>query len=108
MSIPKKKSAGIARAGYITVRVRLSEAARLWLQVRNGRETQAVSRGAIVLATTLKKVRGGKTVQLRLKLTKQGKKVVRAQRRLAVTLFAYAQDAAKNNGTAIAESHIRR
>ena len=39
MAIPKKKSAHVARAGYITVRVRLSESARLWLQVRNGRET---------------------------------------------------------------------
>jgi subtilisin family serine protease len=108
MWIPKKKSAHIARAGYVTVRVRLSESARLWLQVRNGRETQAVSRGAIVLATTLTKVRGGKTVELRLKLTKAGKRVIRAHRRLPVTLFAYAQDAAKNNGTAIAEAHISR
>ena len=108
MTIPKTKSAHVARAGYITVRVRLSEAARLWLQVRNGRETQAVSRGAVVLATKLTRLRGGRTIQLRLKLTKAGKRVVRAHRVLAVTLFAYAQDAAKNNGTAITESHIRR
>ena len=108
LSIPKKKSAHIARAGYITVRVRLSETARLWLQVRNGRETQAVSRSAVVLATTLTKVSAGQSRDLKLKLTKAGKRVVRLHRSLRVTLFAYAQDAAKNNGTAIAESRITR
>jgi hypothetical protein len=108
LAIPKKKSAHVARAGYITVRVRLSESARLWLQVRNGRQTQAVSRGAIVLATKLTKLTGGSTHQLHLKLTKAGKRMIRMHRILRVTLFAYAQDAAKNNGTAIAEARIRR
>ncbi|HEX4734346.1 MAG TPA: hypothetical protein VH247_08025, partial [Thermoleophilaceae bacterium] len=108
LSIPKKRAAHVARAGYITVRVRLSETAKLWLQVRNGRQTQAVSRGAIVLAKTMKTVRGGKARDLRLKLTKAGKRVVAMHRTLPVTLFAFAQDAAKNNGTAIAEGRIRR
>jgi subtilisin family serine protease len=108
VSIPKSKSAHIARAGYITVRVRLSEDARVWMQVRNGRETQAVSREAIVLATTLAKVKAGKSHDLRLKLTRVGRRIVRLHRTLRVTIFAYAQDAAKNNGTAIAEARIRR
>ena len=108
VAIPKDKTAHIARAGYITVRVRLSESARLWLQVRNGRETQAVSREAVVLAATLARVTGGKAHDLRLKLTKAGKRVVRLHRSLPVTIFAYAQDSAKNNGTAISESRIRR
>jgi hypothetical protein len=34
--------------------------------------------------------------------------MIRMHRTLRVTLFAYAQDAAKNNGTAIAEARIRR
>jgi subtilisin family serine protease len=108
LAIPRKKAAHVARAGYIAVRVRLSEPAQLWLQVRNGRQTQAVSRNAIVLATTLKKLPGGETRLLRLKLTRAGKRMIRMHRTLRVTLFAYAQDAAKNNGTAIAEARIRR
>ena len=86
----------------------VSETSRVWLQVRNGRETQAVSREAIVLAATLAKVRAGKPRDLRLKLTRSGRRVVRLHRSLPVTIFAYAQDAAKNNGTAIAEARIRR
>jgi subtilisin family serine protease len=108
MAIPKRKSAHVARAGYITVRVRLSEPARLWLQVRNGRQTQAVSRSAVVMATKLTKLPGGKTRELRLRLTKAGKRVLRMHRTLRVTLIAYAQDAARNNGSAIAEARIRR
>jgi subtilisin family serine protease len=108
MTIPKRKGAHVARAGYITVRVRLSETAKLWLQVRNGRETQAVSRNAIVLAGALTTVRGGRVRELKLKLTKTGRRVIRLHRSLPVTLIAYAQDAAKNNGTAIAEARIRR
>ena len=108
LAIPTKKGAHVARAGYITVRVRISESARLWLQIRNGRQTQAVSRGAIVLATKLTKLSGGKTHVLHVKLTKAGKRVIRMHRTLRVTLFAYAQDAAKNNGTAISEARIRR
>jgi len=108
LAVPKRKPAHVARAGYMAVRVRLSENARLWLQVRNGRQTQAVSRGAIVLAETLRNLSGGKTYTLRLKLTKAGKRAIRMHRTLRVTLFAYAQDAAKNNGTAITEARIRR
>jgi hypothetical protein len=102
------KTAHVARAGYITVRVRLSEPARLWLQIRNGRQTQAVSRGAIVMGQTLRKLPGSRTLDIRVKLTRQGKRVIRMHRTLRVTLFAYAQDAAKNNGTAIAEARISR
>jgi subtilisin family serine protease len=108
MTIPRKKAAHVARAGFITVRVRVSENSRLWLQVRNGRETQAVSRSAVVLAEALTSIKAGKTHELHIKLTKAGKRVLRVRRSLAVTLFAYAQDAAKNNGTAIAQSHITR
>jgi len=108
MWIPKKRTAHVARAGYITVRVRLSETARLSLQVRNGRETQAVSRGAIVLAKTVTTVKGGRVRELHLRLTRSGRRVVRMHRSLPVTLFASAKDAANNNGTAIAEGRIRR
>jgi subtilisin family serine protease len=108
LSIPKKKTAHVARAGYITVRIRLSETSRVRIQVRNGRETQAVARGAIVLATRTATVKGGPPRDLRLKLTSAGKRVVRMHRTLRVTLFAYAQDAAKNNGTALVEARITR
>lgn len=108
IAIPKKRPAHVARAGYIAVRVRLSENARLWLQIRNGRQTQAVSRGAIVLAEALRNLSGGSTHELRIKLTRAGRRVIRMHRTLRVTLFAYAQDGAKNNGTAIAEARIRR
>jgi subtilisin family serine protease len=108
LAIPKRRPAHVARAGYITVRARTSENARLWLQIRNGRQTQAVSRSAIVLATKLTTMTGGKTRELRLKLTRAGRRAIRMHRTLRVTLFAYAQDAAKNNGTAIAEARIRR
>ena len=108
LAIPKKKAAHVARTGYITVRVRVSEPAQLWLQVRNGRQTQAVSRSAIVLATTLTRLKDSTTRELHLKLTKAGKRMIRMHRTLRVTLIAYAQDAAKNNGSAIAEARIRR
>jgi subtilisin family serine protease len=108
MSIPKSKADHVARAGYITVRVRLSEAARLVLKVLNGRETQAVSRNAIVLASMKRTLGGGRTRYVRLKLTRVGRQVVRLHRSLAVTLLASARDAAKNTGTAIIESRIRR
>jgi subtilisin family serine protease len=107
LAIPKKKTAHVARAGYIPVRVRLSEPARLRLQIRNGRQTQAVSRGAIVMGQTQRNLPGRRTLELRVKLTKAGRRVIRMHRTLRVTLFAYAQDAAKNNGTAIAEARIR-
>jgi subtilisin family serine protease len=108
LAIPKRRPAHVARAGYIAVRVRVSENARLWLQIRNGRQTQAVSRGAIVLAETLRNMQGGSTRELHLKLTRAGKRAIRMHRTLRVTLFAYAQDAAKNNGTALDEARIRR
>ena len=108
LAIPKRKPAHVARAGYIAVRARLSERARLWLQIRNGRQTQAVSRGAIVMAQTVRTLPGGRTVELRLRLTKAGRRVIRMHRTLRVTLIARAQDAAKNTGTAIAEARITR
>lgn len=108
MTIPKNKAAHIARAGYITVRVRLSETARLFLQVRNGRETEAVSRNAVVLASIRTRVGGGRSHDLRLELTKVGRRVVHLHRVLPVTLIASARDTSGNSGTAIAESRIRR
>jgi subtilisin family serine protease len=108
VSIPKSKSAHVARAGYITVRVSLSETARLWLQVREGRKTQAARRRAVVLATTRAKLSGGRRHDLRLKLTRAGRRAVRLHRSLTVTVFADAQDRSNNKGTAIAQSRIRR
>lgn len=104
----RKRQAHVARAGYIAVRVRLSEPSRLYLQVRNGRETQAVSRGAIVLASVRTTIRDRRVHVLRLKLTRRGRKVVRLHRALRVTVFGYARDAAGNDGTAIKEARIRR
>lgn len=108
LAIPKRKVAHVARAGYVTVRVRLSEPSKLFLQIRNGRETQAVSRGAIVIASIRKSLRGSRTYELHLKLTRQGRKVMRLHRSLRVTLFAYAHDGAGNNGTAIREGLLHR
>ena len=108
VSVPKRKAAHVARAGFITVRVRLSEPANVYVQVRNGRETQAVSGGAVVLASTRATLRDRRTHELHLKLTKTGRKVMRLHRVLRVTLFAYARDRAGNNGTAIAEARLRR
>jgi hypothetical protein len=109
LSIPKKKAAHVARAGYITVRVRLSEAAKVALEVLSGRETAAAGRNAIVLAKGLtKKLSGGKAHDVRLKLTKKGRRVVRSRRALTVTLLGLARDASGNNGTAIVEGRIRR
>jgi subtilisin family serine protease len=108
MSIPKTKAAHVARAGFITARVRLSEASRLFLQVRNGRETEAVARGAVVVASIRKQVAGHKLTDLHLKLTKSGRRMLRLHSHLRVTMFGYARDAAGNNGTAITEALIRR
>jgi subtilisin family serine protease len=109
LSIPKRTAAHVARAGYITVRVRLSEAAKVALEVLSGRETAAAGRNAIVLAKGLtKKLSAGKAHDVRLKLTKKGKRVVRSRRALTVTLLGLARDGSGNNGTAIVEGRIRR
>jgi hypothetical protein len=109
LAIPKKKAAHVARAGYVTVRVRLSEPAKIVMQVLSGRETAAAGRNAIVLAKKgLTSLKGGKTYNVRLKLTRTGVRVLRARRSLTVTLIALARDAAGNNGTAIKEGRIRR
>jgi serine protease len=108
VSIPNSKSAHVARTGYITVRVRLSESARLWLQVRKGKRTQAAKRRAVVLAGTQAKLGGRRRHDLRLRLTRAGRRAFRRQRSLPVTVFAYALDRSNNEGTAIAQSRIRR
>ena len=108
LAIPTKKAGHIGRVGHITVRVWLSETARLLLQVRNGGARQAHVRRAIVLASTRTTLRGRRTRDLRLRLTRAGRRVVRLHRALPVTLVAKATDAAHNTGTALAEAHIRR
>jgi hypothetical protein len=108
ISIPKKKAAHVAAAGYITVRVRLSETAKLAIQVLSGRETAAAGRNAIVLAKTLTRLQGGKYYNVRVKLTRTGKRVLRSRRAMTVTLIALARDASNNNGTAITEGRIHR
>jgi hypothetical protein len=108
LAIPKKTAAHVARSGYITVRVRLSETAKVALEVLSGRETAAAGRNAVVLAKGLTKLSGGKSHDVRLKLTKSGRRVVRSRRALTVTLLGLARDASGNNGTAIIEARIRR
>jgi hypothetical protein len=109
LSIPKRTAAHVARAGYITVRVRLSEPAKLVMQVLSGRETAAAGRNAIVLARKgVTAVRGGKSYDMRLKLTTTGRRMLRSRRAMTVTLIALARDASNNNGTAITEGRIHR
>jgi serine protease len=108
LSIPKGAAAHVARSGYITVRVRLSETAKVALEVLSGRETAAAGRNAIVLAKGITKLSGGKAHDVRLKLTKKGGRVMRSRRALTVTLLGLARDASGNNGTAIVEGRIRR
>jgi hypothetical protein len=108
LAIPKKAAAHVARAGYITVRVRLSERAKVALEVLSGRETAAAGRNAVVLAKGLTTLSGVKSHDVRLKLTKKGRRVVRSRRALVVTLLGLARDASGNNGTAIVEGRIRR
>lgn len=109
LSIPKRTAAHVARAGYITVRVRLSEPAKVVMQVLSGRETAAAGRNAIVLARKgVISLRGGKSYDVRLKLTRTGRRMLRSRRAMTVTLIALARDASNNNGTAIAEGRIHR
>jgi serine protease len=108
LSIPKRTAAHVARAGYITVRVRLSETAKVALEVLSGRETAAAGRNAILLAKGLTRLSGGKAHDVRLKLTAKGGRVLRSRRALTVTLLGLARDASGNNGTAIVEGRIRR
>jgi hypothetical protein len=109
LSIPKRTAAHVARAGYITVRVRLSERAKVVMQVLSGRETAAAGRNAIVLARRgVTNLNGGKSYDVRLKLTKTGRLMLRSRRAMTVTLIALARDASNNNGTAITEGRIHR
>jgi subtilisin family serine protease len=109
LSIPKRTAAHVARAGYITVRVRLSEPAKVVMQVLSGRETAAAGRNAIVLARRgVIRLNGGNAYDVRLKLTKIGRRMLRSRRAMTVTLIALARDAANNNGTAITEGRIHR
>ncbi|MDT4940166.1 MAG: serine protease, partial [Pseudonocardiales bacterium] len=109
LSIPKKTAVHVARAGYITVRVRVSEASKIVMQVLSGRETAAAGRNAIVLAKRgMTSIKGGRYYDVHLALTKAGKRVLRTRRVLTVTLIALARDPSNNNGTAIVEGRIRR
>jgi serine protease len=106
LAFPKPK-AHVARAGFISVRVRVSERARVMLRITSGRQTAAGGRNAVVLAQTVATLRPGTQI-VKVKLTKTGRKVMRARRAMTVTLLALARDAAGNDGTAIAEGRIRR
>jgi subtilisin family serine protease len=108
LAIPTRTPARIARAGYISVRARVSESARVALQLLMGRESAIAGRNAIVIAQRMTSLRGGKTYTLRLKITKKGKRVLRNRRKLTVTLIALARDRSNNNGTAVKEGRIRR
>jgi serine protease len=109
LSIPKRPAAHVARAGYITVRVWLSEPAKVVMQVLSGRETAAAGRNAIVLARKgVNSLRGGRAYEVRLKLTNIGRRMLRSRRAMTVTLIALARDASNNNGTAITEGRIHR
>jgi hypothetical protein len=81
------------------VRIRLSEPARLRLQVRHG---------TTVLASRVTRLSGGTTHELHLKLNRRGKRMLRRHRTLRVTLFAVARDAANNTGTASKAARIHR
>ena len=108
LAIPSRTPARIARAGYISVRARVSENAKVALQLLMGRETAVAGRNATVIAQRLTQLKGGRTYTVRLRITRAGKRVLRKRRRLTVTLIALARDAANNNGTAIKEGRIRR
>jgi subtilisin family serine protease len=102
------RRAHVARAGYIAVRVRVSERARVRLRIISGRQTAAAGRNAVVLARNVSTLNPGTTRTVRVRLTRTGRKAMRSRRSLTVTLLALARDAAGNTGTAIAEGKIRR
>ena len=108
LAIPARTPARIARAGYISVRVRLSENARLALQLLMGRESAVAGRNATVIAQRMTRLRGGRTYTVRLKITRRGKRILRNRRKLTVTLIALARDSSNNHGTAIKQGRIRR
>jgi subtilisin family serine protease len=108
VSIPRSRKAHAARAGYVLVRVRLSEPAKVTLQLFSGRETAVAGRNAIVLARGSLKLPSRVTRSVKLKLTKAGRRMLRTRRIVTVTLLGLARDAAGNSGTAIAEGRIRR
>jgi hypothetical protein len=107
VTVPLDKKAHAARAGYVTVRVRLSEAAKVALEIVDGRETAVAGHNAVVVAEGLVKLTAG-THSVKVRLTKTGKRVLRVRRVVTVTLLALARDASGNDGTAIAEGKIRR
>lgn len=107
LAIPKPR-AHVARAGYITVRARVSEKAYVSLRITSGRQTAAGGRNAIVLARTTKILSPGATRYVKVRLTKAGIRVMRARRSVTVTVLGIARDAYYNDGTAIAEGRIRR
>jgi subtilisin family serine protease len=108
ISIPRGRGTHAARAGFVTVRVRVSERARVALEIVAGRQSAVAGRNAVVLAKGMVTLAPGKVHSVNLKLNKAGKRVVSRRGSVAVTLLALARDAAGNNGTAIAEGKIRR
>ena len=107
LAIPRPR-VHVARAGYITIRARVSEKAQVTLRVTSGRQTAAGGRNAIVLAKGTKILSPGATRLVKVRLTKAGAKVMRSRRSLTVTVLGIARDAYMNDGTAIAEGRIRR
>lgn len=107
LALPKP-GVHVARAGYMTIRARVSEKAQVSLRVTSGRQTAAGGRNAIVLAKGTKILSPGATRVVKVRLTKAGMRVMRARRSLTVTVLGIARDAYLNDGTAITEGRIRR
>lgn len=107
LAIPRP-TAHVARAGYMTVRVRVSEKSLVSLRVTSGRQTAAGGRNAIVLARGTATVTPGATRVVKVRLTRAGRRAMRARRSMTVTVLGRARDASGNDGTAIAEGRIRR
>ena len=101
------RRAHAARTGYVLMRVRLSERARVTLRVYSGRETAIAGRNAVLLARGIRALRAGRHT-VKLALTHVGRRVVHRRRVTTATVLAAARDAAGNDGTAIAEGKIRR
>ncbi|MFL5839972.1 MAG: hypothetical protein ACJ77Z_05925, partial [Thermoleophilaceae bacterium] len=107
VAIPNDRKAHAARAGYVSVRVRLSEPARATLRLMSGRESAIAGRNAVLMAQGVVALGSGRHA-VKLKLTGAGRRILRHHRSTTVTLLALARDAAGNDGTAISEGRIRR
>jgi subtilisin family serine protease len=108
IAIPRNGRAHAARSGYVIVRARVSERARVTFKLHSGRQTAVAGRNAIVVAGGTVTLTRGPVQAIKLRLTKAGRRVLAHRSKLTVTLLAVARDAADNRGTAIAEGRIRR